>query len=57
MSFKVSVITVCFNAENTIRDTIESVLSQSITDFEYIIVDGKSKDNTYGIITGFIKPV
>ena len=53
MSFKVSVITVCFNAEKTIRDTIESVLSQSYTDFEYIIVDGKSKDNTNGIIAGF----
>ena len=53
MSFKVSVITVCFNAEKTIRDTIESVLSQSFTDFEYIIVDGKSKDNTNGIIAGF----
>ena len=53
MNVKVSVITVCFNAAETIKDTIESVLSQSFTDFEYIIVDGKSKDNTNDIITGF----
>lgn len=53
MNVKVSVITVCFNAAETIKDTIESVLSQSLTDFEYIIVDGKSKDNTNDIITGF----
>ena len=53
MNVKVSVITVCYNAAETIKDTIESVLSQSFTDFEYIIVDGKSKDNTNDIITGF----
>lgn len=47
---KVSIITVCYNAEKTIRDTIESVLMQTYTDFEYIIQDGLSKDQTMEIV-------
>ena len=45
-----SIITVCYNSEKTIRRTIESLLKQSFTDFEYIIVDGASKDSTLDII-------
>ena len=47
---KISIITVCFNAEDTISDTIQSVLSQDYEDVEYIIVDGKSTDRTLEII-------
>ena len=46
----VSLITVCFNSEKTIRNTIESVLNQTYSEIEYIIVDGLSKDNTLGIV-------
>ena len=46
----VSIITVAFNSEQTIRKTIESVLNQTYPDIEYIIVDGASKDNTVDII-------
>ncbi|WP_142713036.1 glycosyltransferase family 2 protein [Fodinibius sediminis] len=49
-SFKVSLITICYNNENDIRDTLESVITQTYDDIEYIIVDGQSSDNTLGII-------
>lgn len=47
---KISIITSTFNSAATIKDTLESVLSQSHQDFEHIIVDGASKDNTIEII-------
>ena len=47
-----SIITVCYNAESTIEQTINSVLDQSFKDFEYIIVDGGSTDKTLEIIEG-----
>ena len=50
---KLSIITVCFNSASTIRDTIESVLSQDYTDIEYIVVDGGSKDGTQAIVESY----
>lgn len=46
---KISVITICFNAENEIERTMRSVLNQTFCDLEYIIVDGKSSDGTIQI--------
>ena len=43
---KISIITVCFNEEKNIKATINSVLRQKSTDYEYIICDGKSTDKT-----------
>ena len=42
----ISIITVTFNAGATLPATIKSVEEQTFRDFEYIIVDGKSRDNT-----------
>lgn len=47
---KVSLVTVTFNSDKTLRDTIQSVLNQTYSDIEYIIVDGLSQDNTVDII-------
>jgi len=47
---KVSIITVCFNSAATIRDTIESVLTQDCPNIEYIMVDGASRDSTMKIV-------
>lgn len=50
----VSVITACYNSEKTIRKTFESMLHQSCQNFEYIIVDGGSTDNTVNIIKEYL---
>lgn len=50
---KISVITATFNSGKTVRDTIESVLRQTYKDIEYIVVDGKSQDNTMEIVRSY----
>lgn len=47
---KISIVTVAYNSQNTIRDTIESVLRQTYANIEYILVDGKSSDRTMEIV-------
>ncbi|MEG2402976.1 MAG: glycosyltransferase family 2 protein [Muribaculaceae bacterium] len=44
-----SIITITFNAQKQLPSTLESVKAQSCTDFEHIIIDGGSRDNTVAI--------
>lgn len=46
----VTVITVCYNAESLIEETIQSVLNQDYKNLEYLIVDGASKDGTMSVV-------
>ena len=50
---KVSIITITYNSESTLIDTIDSVLNQTYKDIEYIIIDGKSTDSTVSIIHSY----
>lgn len=50
---KISIITVAYNSESTIHDTISSVLSQTYPEIEYIVVDGNSTDKTMQIVQSF----
>jgi glycosyltransferase involved in cell wall biosynthesis len=54
-SSKVSVIITCFNQENYISNTIQSVLDQTYSNWECIIVDDGSRDASVDIINGFCK--
>ncbi len=47
---KVSIITVVFNGEKYLEQTINSVINQTYKNVEYIIIDGGSTDNTHAII-------
>jgi len=47
---KVSIITATYNSEKTLATCMNSVLNQSHSDIEYVIVDGVSKDGTMALI-------
>ena len=53
----VSVITVCYNCESTIENTVKSVVNQTYPNVEYIIIDGKSTDRTIDIVKQFSKNI
>lgn len=50
IKMKISIITATYNSASTVRDTFESVLSQTHKDIEYCVIDGGSKDATLDII-------
>lgn len=56
-TIKISIITATFNSEKTIRETIESVVSQSYSDVEYIVIDGGSTDKTLEIVNEYGKKI
>ena len=53
----VTIITVCFNNEHTIENTILSVKKQKYANYEYIIVDGASTDNTLEVINAYSETI
>lgn len=54
MSFLVSIIMPAYNAENLISDSINSVLSQTYKNFELIVIDDYSQDQTSQVVENFI---
>ncbi|MGN0552817.1 MAG: glycosyltransferase family 2 protein [Oscillospiraceae bacterium] len=52
-NIKISMVTVTFNSERTLSDTLDSVLGQTHRPLEYIIVDGGSSDRTMEIVSSY----
>jgi glycosyltransferase involved in cell wall biosynthesis len=50
---KISIITVCYNAESCIEKAIQSVIDQTYKNFEYIVIDGQSTDQTLAIVNKY----
>lgn len=53
MNLKISVITIAYNCESEIEDTIRSVIDQTYQNREYIIVDGASTDQTMSVVNQY----
>lgn len=54
---KISIITVVWNNKKTIKDAIESVLSQTYDNIEYLVIDGASNDGTVDIVQSYGKRI
>lgn len=54
---KVSIITVCYNSEKTIEDTLKSIAQQTYPNIEHIIIDGNSTDSTNDIVKCYTSSV
>ncbi|MDQ1087551.1 glycosyltransferase family 2 protein [Siphonobacter sp. SORGH_AS_1065] len=55
--FKISIITVVYNAADTLEYTLKSVVDQSYKNIEYIIIDGQSTDGTLEIINRYVNKI
>ncbi|MCJ8314182.1 MAG: glycosyltransferase [Pseudomonadales bacterium] len=53
----ISIVTVVYNGEKYIEDTIKSILNQTYKNVEYIIIDGGSTDNTLNILKKYEKEI
>lgn len=51
---KISIVTATYNSGATLRDTLESVLCQSYQDYELLIIDGGSTDNTHAVVEEYM---
>jgi len=49
----VSIVTVVYNGEDVLENTIKSIVNQSFCNYEYIVIDGGSNDNTINIIKNY----
>lgn len=54
MNVKISVVTVTYNSDKYIKNTLDSILNQQEYLYEYWIIDGGSKDNTIDIVKSYI---
>ena len=54
---KFSIITVTYNAKDSIRSTVESVMKQTYRNWEYVFVDGGSNDGTVEVINSLIEEI
>lgn len=54
MQYKISIVTICFNSEKEILTTLQSIVDQDYNNYEIVIKDGLSKDNTMRIVNSFI---
>ena len=50
---KISIVTITFNSEKTLEDTIISVITQGYDNFEYLVIDGGSTDHTLDIVNKY----
>ena len=54
---KISIITICYNVGNAIRLTADSITSQEYKNYEWIVIDGNSNDNTVSILKEYEKNI
>lgn len=53
INLRISVVTIAYNCENEIEDTIKSVIGQKYSNKEYIIIDGASTDGTMAVVNKY----
>ena len=53
MQPKISIVTITYNSENTVEETIKSVISQGYPNLEYVIIDGASTDGTLDVVSKY----
>ena len=52
--YKISIITPTYNSSKTFRSTLEGLIAQTFSNFEYIVIDGQSSDNTLDILQSYL---